>query len=278
MTKLSSTISYRLLRRWDHFLRQLSPVARYEIWSDASGKGYGGHLGPQSKPLDVWQDKHQLLSGGKGSTEYIEARALLLSLEKWGSGLKGKKVWCYIDNYQVYQILRRKYDPVDLLRPGLGLGLGWKRFYFTSNNTGNSMWLSSTFIGDLTSTNYEQSSSSSSSSSTYQNRNRGASTTKARCRKVTQTFEEIDELINKYEITIKARWVWGKDNFLADKLSRLVDVNGNSHGRGKRSLTPHVLSLLEAATTPSRNLTTEGEGEGEMEMIGERNRDETGLI
>ncbi|WWC96081.1 hypothetical protein V866_002948 [Kwoniella sp. B9012] len=272
MTKLSSTISYKLLRKWDHFLRHLSPVARYEIWSDASGKGYGGHLGPQSKPLDVWQDKHQLLSGGKGSTEYIEAQALLLSLEKWGSGLKGKKVWCYIDNYQVYQILRRKYDPVDILRPGLGLGLGWKRrFYFTSNNTGNSMWLSSTFIGDLTSTNHEQSSSSSSSSPTYQNRNRGASTTKARCPKVTQTFEEIDELINKYGITIKARWVWGKDNFLADKLSRLVDVNGN--GKGKGNLTPHVLSLLEAATTATTKVTAEGE----MDMIGGTSKDQTRL-
>ncbi|WVW84660.1 hypothetical protein I302_106694 [Kwoniella bestiolae CBS 10118] len=243
MTKLSSTISYKLLRKWDRLLRLLPLSHRWEIWSDASGKGYGGHLGPQSKPLDVWQDKHQYLAGGKGSTEYIEAMALLRSLEKWGEGLRGKKVWCYCDNYQVYQVLRRKYELGNLMGLGLGLGLRWKGRgrYFTSNG----LWLGAGFGGIATTSIVRSGNTARTDGDII--------TPKARCPKVTKTFEEIDDLIQKYQITIRARWVWGKDNFLADRLSRL----------GNGGLTPHVLGLLEAATATSKDgRSQEGEEMG----------------
>ncbi|WWC62540.1 uncharacterized protein I303_105136 [Kwoniella dejecticola CBS 10117] len=286
MPKLSSTLTYKLLRRWDHLLRTFSTplIPRWEVWSDASGTGYGGHLGPQSKPLDVWQDTHHYLSGGKGSTELIEAKALLLSLRKWCNELKGKKVWCYIDNYQVYQTLSHRYKYASIFH--LSIHNKRRGLFFTSNPLQNplqhlspySAFLSSPipFIVASTSTTtttttsnlkythqtkFEEDAQSDTVTNPSTNSCTGTNTTTGRTNRpftkspqVKKIFDEIDDLINEYGITIKARWVWGKDNFLADKLSRL----GNGNGRG--TLTPHVLELLNVAastsTTPTPGLNT----------------------
>ncbi|WWC88690.1 uncharacterized protein L201_003603 [Kwoniella dendrophila CBS 6074] len=239
MTKLSSSFSYKVIKKYDEILRFLSSKIyiynRFEIWSDASGKGYGGHLGPQKKPFDVWKDKHEYLTkSGKGSTEYIEAKALLLSLEKWKNQLKGKKVWCYIDNYQVYQTLKRKYSPSTS-------PISFKKLYFTSNIINYPIFLSNnlsmtpSYLTSYSTIPNKQLMSFNNNNISKNNRSK----VNIKCPEVKATFDEIDNLITLNEITLKARWVWGKDNFLADKLSRL----GNGNGKG--TLTPHVVNLLK---------------------------------
>ncbi|WVR06356.1 hypothetical protein IAU60_003387 [Kwoniella sp. DSM 27419] len=222
MTKLSHTLSYRLLKRWDHLCRLIPSLVtpRWEVWSDASGKGYGGHLGPQSKPIDVWQDSHPHLSSGKGSTEYVEALAVLLSLRRWSDQLRGKKVFCYVDNYQVYQVLKRRY-----------------RFPRITPPIPPSVSLSNTPPSGETSSLVVTVAAPSPGG-----RRSGYFTANPRCLKTQAAFDEIDSIIRENEIQLCARWVWGKDNTLADALSRL----GRAPGRGEKKLTPHVIQLLEA--------------------------------
>ncbi|WRT67800.1 uncharacterized protein IL334_004774 [Kwoniella shivajii] len=259
MTKLSSSLSYKLLRRWDGFLRCLPPFfipARWEVWSDASGKGYGGHLGPQSRPLDVWQEAHPYLSNGKGSTEYVEAKAVLLSLNKWKNVLKGKKVWCYVDNYQVYQTLNKRYsyqlNHNHNHNPNHTTNSNSTKLYFTPNP----FFLSTSLITFQTTPPYSHESQD-------QDRTQGEmqipepkpkpqeKEKEIKCPKVRSTFEEIDKLIKENQITLRARWVWGKDNVLADRLSRL----GKGDGRG--TLTPHVRQLLDAAKRSTQDVLSE---------------------
>ncbi|WWD18494.1 hypothetical protein CI109_102946 [Kwoniella shandongensis] len=216
MTKLSNSISYRLLRQWDSFCRLLPPsllfgTPRYEIWSDASGRGYGGHLGPQSRPLDVWQATHSGLGspGSKyenGSTEYVEAMAVLLSLRRWSDQLRGKKVFCYIDNYTVYKYLSRRYPhPVTTNFPiPIPITIPNNLFF-----------------------------------STMTKKERRTIVPRAKYRGTRETLEQIERLVEEHDIVLRARWVWGKDNRLADRLSRL--------GRGYSGLPPEVRELLKAS-------------------------------
>ncbi|WWC70739.1 uncharacterized protein I206_104690 [Kwoniella pini CBS 10737] len=241
MTKLSSTFSYKFLKKWDNFLRIIS-IKRIEIWSDASGKGYGGHLGPQSKPLDLWKDTHNYFlknnnNVNNNSIELIEAKALFLSLKKWSNQLKGKKVWCYIDNFQVYKILNLKYStfsspPISLFLNNNNNNKRKKYLFFNSNLILNLPFIikKKSYFNEISKKN-------------------------SKSPQIKKIFEEIDELIKEYEITIKARWVWGKDNFLADKLSRIGNGNFDLNRNGNNNLTPHVLELLKIASSANSTKT-----------------------
>ncbi|WVF69158.1 hypothetical protein IAT40_003933 [Kwoniella sp. CBS 6097] len=285
MTKLSHTFSYRLLRRWDHFCRLIPPAVtltpRWEVWSDASGKGYGGHLGPQAKPLDVWQDSHGYLASGKGSTEYVEALAVLLSLQRWKDRLKGQKVFFYVDNYQVYKVLAKRYTPIKQLSLGFPLPLriastiGQRQIQSQSQHQsqGHAQRLQRSMSDRKSPQQLQQSQSpsntvNSSTAIAIAKEAKGYFTSNPRCPKTQATFDEIDNIIKTYQIELRARWVWGKDNFLADTLSRISKLPRPSSGAGSLSgvggetssssssnlrlyrsnrLTPHVLELLEAS-------------------------------
>ncbi|OCF43557.1 hypothetical protein I317_02574 [Kwoniella heveanensis CBS 569] len=286
---------------------------RWEVWSDASGKGYGGHLGPQSKPLDVWQDSHPHIASGKGSTEYVEALAVLLSLRRWKERLKGQKVFFYVDNYQVYKVLAKRYTPVKQLSLPFPLSLslaatvsGQQRHtqhqvqqqQQQQQKPSHEMPLSSipatSPLSPTLSSPHSSPHTCPPGTETYTDprsevpsvatpiakQDKGYFTSNPRCAKTQATFDEIDSIIRTYQIELRARWVWGKDNFLADTLSRISklpspsvgtspastsasDDKGYTNARIHRSskLTPHVLELLEA----SRKAEVEN-GEGALQV------------
>ncbi|WVQ96660.1 hypothetical protein IAU59_003766 [Kwoniella sp. CBS 9459] len=284
MTKLSHTFSYRLLRRWDHFCRLIPPAVtlgsrpRWEVWSDASGKGYGGHLGPQSKPLDVWQDSHPHLHSGKGSTEYVEALAVLLSLRRWKERLKGQKVFFYVDNYQVYKVLAKRYTPIKQLSLSfplrLALTIGQRQVQYQAQQPQpqqQQQQRSSSVEAVLSQRpqrlelelELELEHGNGAERSNPTRSEKGYFSSNPRCPKTQAAFDEIDSIIRTYQIELRARWVWGKDNFLADTLSRISKLPGtastSTSDTGSKAretgakvyrsskLTPHVLSLLEAS-------------------------------
>ncbi|KAK8858602.1 hypothetical protein IAR55_002831 [Kwoniella newhampshirensis] len=272
MTKLSNSISYRLLRQWDQFCRLLPQIKRYEIWSDASGRGYGGHLGPQHRPLDVWQATHSGLNsvvpssssgissssseltstvgddaggGPNGSTEYVEAMAVLLSLRRWSDQLRGKKVYCYIDNYTVYKYLSRRYSNSIIpsrhrLFPQNFFGSSTKSSHHNSSFLSTATTTTTTAMTPTTTTTTitTLTTTSGTGKTTVAGKERPMPK-KVKFQGTRETLEQIERLVEEHDIILRARWVWGKDNRLADRLSRL--------GRGYAGLPPEVRELLKAS-------------------------------
>ncbi|ORX39744.1 hypothetical protein BD324DRAFT_614835 [Kockovaella imperatae] len=74
-----------------------------EIWSDASMRGLGGHLGRAPKPEATWHqaDPHPQDISAR------EAKAQLISLETWRQALSDCRVICYTDNSHVARALYR---------------------------------------------------------------------------------------------------------------------------------------------------------------------------
>lgn len=91
----------------------------FELWTDASRKGYGAHLGPADQPLALFQhrslthiyllpsDSHSMRSIKLPSTntQAHEAVAFYLCLKHWRPLLRGSKIKANVDNASVYQYL-----------------------------------------------------------------------------------------------------------------------------------------------------------------------------
>nr|ODN85342.1 hypothetical protein L203_04951 [Cryptococcus depauperatus CBS 7841] len=247
MLKLSTSLSYRCLHQWSEPWRTISSFPALfphrsstlqkpylEIWSDASGKGYGGHLGPQSNPSDVWQQPHAHLSKGKRPIEYAEANAVLLSLKRWKKSLRGKTVYCHIDNYSVYQILSRRYSP--------SAPNGLPPFFPVSPL----FRLGPVFAEPINPSSFVPIS--------FKSKHYNIKHLPMR-----KIFDEIDTIIFKNDIQLRARWVRGKDNVLADRLSRI------ERGKGLERLTPKVKAML---STNQRGIQSVGKDVGQR---GKRN-------
>lgn len=102
------------------------PRPHYQIWSDASGQGYGAHLGPTCRPIAIFQAKRLLrislpppsqfhsIPLGKDIIEIHEATALWLCINRWRHFLRGSVIDAYMDNstvcdYASGAIARRGY-------------------------------------------------------------------------------------------------------------------------------------------------------------------------
>ena len=103
-------------------VRRLLGLARpsYQVWTDASGQGYGGHLGPAKRPIAIFQHKrlHALqlpkplqyhsLKLDREKIELHEAAALFLCIEQWRRLLHGSEIEAYMDNQAVCDIFAGK--------------------------------------------------------------------------------------------------------------------------------------------------------------------------
>jgi hypothetical protein len=100
-----------LLRPLADNVRLSRPAVR--IWADASGKGYGGHLGPADQPIATFQQELLTsLPSPDGKTPFElhtklvncvhEAAALYLSLVHFRPLLRGAKIVAHTDNNTVF--------------------------------------------------------------------------------------------------------------------------------------------------------------------------------
>jgi hypothetical protein len=107
-TNISSIPALNALRR----VVGLRP--QYHIWADASGSGYGGHLGPPHRPLAALRlsQKPITLPGEttpfapKDHTNAHEALAIFVCPHRWAPRLIGADVLCHSDNASVCEALR----------------------------------------------------------------------------------------------------------------------------------------------------------------------------
>ena len=88
----------------------------YHIWTDASGQGYGAHLGHAKNPIALFQHKslhhiHLLPPSAShpidlpaNNPQIQEAVSSYLCLHHWRSFLRGSKVKVHVDNLAVCQI------------------------------------------------------------------------------------------------------------------------------------------------------------------------------
>lgn len=105
---LSRHSFFRPIRR---FLRLSRPS--YQLWTDASGKGYGAHLGPGDRPIAVYQRpylKHIVLRPPNtpcqldlhpDNIQIHEATSLFLCLHRWKLLLRGSTVEAFTDNASI---------------------------------------------------------------------------------------------------------------------------------------------------------------------------------
>jgi hypothetical protein len=89
------------------------PRPTYQLWTDASGKGYGAHLGPGNRPIAVYQRpylKHIALRPPNtpchldlhpDNIQIHEATALFLCLNRWKLLLRGSTVEAFTDNASI---------------------------------------------------------------------------------------------------------------------------------------------------------------------------------
>lgn len=96
-------------------VRRLLGLARpsYKIWTDASGQGYGGHLGPAKRPIAIFQHKRLLalnlpepsqfhsIKLDRQKIEMHEAAALFLCVQAWKRLLHGSTIEAFMDNATV---------------------------------------------------------------------------------------------------------------------------------------------------------------------------------
>lgn len=134
-------------------VRRLLGLAKpsYQIWTDASGQGYGGHLGPAKQPIAVFQHKrlHALtlpkplqyhsIKLDRSKIELHEAAALFLCIEQWRRFLHGSDIQAYMDNQAVCDIFSGKTNGqketiavIDAIRDlakseDIGLNIQWTR-------------------------------------------------------------------------------------------------------------------------------------------------------
>jgi hypothetical protein len=121
---------YRLLLIAQHPVFQpLRSVLRlsnptYRIWTDASGQGYGGHLGGIKRPIALFQQKRLdtlilrppspestiKLDYEKPRIELHEAAALYLCLHHWQPLLKGSQIEAHMDNRSVCEVYQGHTD------------------------------------------------------------------------------------------------------------------------------------------------------------------------
>ena len=84
-----------------------------EIWSDASGHGLGGHLGPPEQSWAIWNEDHSWMGTIPltRNTDLLEAMAELKSLQTFASDLsRNDRVICYTDNQGVCNSMRSGYN------------------------------------------------------------------------------------------------------------------------------------------------------------------------
>jgi hypothetical protein len=114
------TYNILLLSRHPIFqpFRKLLRLSRptFQIWTDASGQGYGGHLGPAKKPIAIFQHKRlpsiNLLPPNDfhsiklppADIQMHEAAALYLCIHRWKTLLKSSDIDAYMDNSGVCEV------------------------------------------------------------------------------------------------------------------------------------------------------------------------------
>jgi hypothetical protein len=88
----------------------------FQIWTDASGQGYGAHLGPAKRPIALFQHKRlpsiNLLPPNAfhsiklppANIQMHEAAALYLCIHHWRTLLRGSNIDAYMDNSGVCEV------------------------------------------------------------------------------------------------------------------------------------------------------------------------------
>lgn len=88
----------------------------FQIWTDASGQGYGAHLGPAKRPIALYQHKRlpsiNLLPPNDfhsiklppANIQMHEAAALYLCIYRWKDLLRGSNIDAYMDNSGVCEV------------------------------------------------------------------------------------------------------------------------------------------------------------------------------
>jgi len=96
---------------------------RFQVWTDASGKGYGAHLGPAGNPIALYQQKRlpcieiqpldtaKLIKPLDDEIATHEVAALFLSLKQWKPLLHGSYVEAHLDNAHIHAALQTAATP-----------------------------------------------------------------------------------------------------------------------------------------------------------------------
>lgn len=96
---------------------------RFQVWTDASGKGYGAHLGGAGNPIALYQQKRlpfieiQPVDAAKSikpldnEIATHEVAALFLSLNQWKPLLHGSYVEAHLDNAHIHAALQTAATP-----------------------------------------------------------------------------------------------------------------------------------------------------------------------
>ena len=111
--KLSMELAWwsTTLRKWDGVRLLHQPIGTRHIWSDAAtSKGIGAHLGPpeacEAAFAQVIKKAYDFDKVYEHDIMVLEAMALSVALEKWGSRLQHHEVVCHVDNTVLESAIR----------------------------------------------------------------------------------------------------------------------------------------------------------------------------